>query len=305
MPRRWLDTGGAAVLALVMGIATGLAPCRACDLKDAETRTVIRILDGDTLLLDGGVEARLIGALAPRSWDAGSEGEAWPLADLAKAELERMVAGRSVELAFAGRRVDRYGRLLAQVFVHQGGRETAAPTWVQGEMLKRGLARAYSLDGSALCLGELLIHERMAFEATIGVWALAAYAVRGAQEVDDLLQRRGTFQIVEGRVRAVSDVRGTTFVNFGEDVRQDFTVSMRSAVRRKMGVLDADPQQWPGRTVRVRGWIERRGGPLIEIHDLAQIQVSENDPVGGATQIDPGARPEPSRRRPGGASARN
>lgn len=241
-----------------------------CELEGGEDRTVTRVVDGETLLLDGGSEVRLIGALAPRGFDsAGGTGD-WPLEGRAREALDRLVASRGVRLAFAGRRTDRYGRLLAHVFSGaEGGR-----AWVQGEMLKLGLARAYALDGSAHCLAELIAHEAVARDARTGIWAETAYAVRSADDTAGLLRHAGTFQLVEGKVLGVSDVRGTAYINFGEDWRQDFTVVVRTAGRRSGAgsqpglVTDA----LVGRTIRVRGWIERKGGPMVEVYHVAAIE---------------------------------
>ena len=240
------------------------------------------MVDGETLLLDGGSEARLVGALAPRAYDAAGAFLDWPLADRARAELERLVQGRSVRVAFAGRRTDRYGRLLVHAFVAdpEGGAERR---WVQGEMLRTGMARAYGLDGNALCLAELIAHEAIARDAAAGLWAEAAYAVRAAEDVRTLLRLAGTFQVVEGTVVRVSDVRGTIYVNFGEDWRQDFTVVMRGQARRTMAATGLAPDSLSGRKVRVRGWVERRGGPLIEVHHTATIEVLTAEETAGAT----------------------
>lgn len=256
-----------------------------CALEQGEDRTVLRVVDGETLLLDGGGEARLIGALAPRAYDAAGGPAEWPLAERAREGLERLVAGRSVRLAFAGRRTDRYGRLLVHVFA--GGE--ADRVWVQGELLKRGLARAYALDGSVHCLAELIAHEAVARAAAAGLWQEAAYALRTADDVGALLRLAGTFQIVEGKVHAVSEVRGTTYVNFGEDWRQDFTVTLRSPARRGMPEAGLVPQDLAGRRIRVRGWIERRGGPMIEIHHPAAIEAL-------APTAEEAAAPQPRRR---------
>ena len=263
----------------------------ACALKDGVSRSVLRILDGETLLIDGGAEVRLIGALAPRAADAAAPAEdvpadGWPLAGKAKSSLEDLVQGRSIELGFAERRSDRYGRLLAHVFVRDGGEQK----WVQGEMLRRGLARAYGLEGSTACLAELIAHERVARETATGLWAEAAYVVRGAEDVDTLMMLRGTFQVVEGKVRAVSDVRGTTYINFGEDFRQDFTVMLQTRARRTLVTAGLDTKALDQRRIRVRGWIERRGGPLIAIHHASEIEVL-------ADVAEPPEMPDPPQRR--------
>jgi micrococcal nuclease len=111
-------------------------------LESGPARTVTRIIDGETAALDDGTELRLIGALAPRAIDAGTEPGTWPAEIAAMEELRALLLGKSVELAFGGERNDRYGRLLAQAHVREGDNRR----WVQGHLLEQGLARAYILE---------------------------------------------------------------------------------------------------------------------------------------------------------------
>lgn len=259
-----------------------------CVLEGGEDRTVTRVIDGETLQLEGGGEVKLIGALAPRGFDSTAALHNWPLAEQARAALNELVASRSVRLAFAGRRTDRYGRLLAHVFSAADGKHV----WVQGEILKRGLARAYALDGSLDCLTELIAHETVARESAQGLWTDTTYALRSADDVSALLRLTGTFQIVEGKVAGVSEVRGSTYINFGEDWRQDFTVMRRAPLKRNQALAGVAPQELNGRRVRVRGWIERRGGPMIEIRSWAEIEV-----LAPQAEAEPTAPAAPARRR--------
>ena len=87
--------------------------------------------------------------------------------------------------------------------------------WVQGHLLKTGLARAYSLGADRGCAAELLAAERTAREARLGVWGEAAYAVRAAEPSAALLRHLATFQLVEGRVARVATTRGSVYLNFG------------------------------------------------------------------------------------------
>lgn len=263
------------------------APTPSCALDDAEDRTVVRVIDGETLMLEGGSELKLVGALAPRAFDAAGEASAWPLADQARLTLERIASGRGIRVAYSGRRLDRYGRLLGHAFL--GGADGA---WLQGEMLKRGLARAYALEGSTACLAELIAHEAVAREAAIGLWSEPVYAVRSSDDTRGLLRLAGTYQIVEGRVTAVSDVRGSLFVNFGEDWRQDFTAVLRAAPRRQgKGPEHAALAELKGQRIRVRGWIERRGGPMVELPHVAAVEVLASTPD------EPSAKPASDSRR--------
>src|SRR6185369_1802614 len=124
-------------------------------LEPGPERTVTRIIDGETAALDDGTELRLIGALAPRAIDAGTEPGTWPAEIAAKEELRALLLGKSLELAFGGERNDRYGRLLAQAHVREGDNRR----WVQGHLLEQGLARAYILADNRACADALLAAE--------------------------------------------------------------------------------------------------------------------------------------------------
>ena len=143
-------------------------------LEAGPTRTVARIIDGETLALDDGTELRLIGALAPRAIDAGADPGLWPLEVAAQEELRALILGKPIELAFGGERTDRYGRLQAHAFWMEGDQRR----WVQGHLLQQGLARAYGQAGNRACAKEALEAERMAREARRGLWADAAYRAR-------------------------------------------------------------------------------------------------------------------------------
>lgn len=276
----WLAT---ALLAAALGVAHGQGPlppaeplaADGCLLERGPVRTVARVLDADTLALDDGTEVRLIGALAARP---AFSARPWRIEAAAQAALAEFVAGRAVELGFSGRRTDRHGRLLAHVFT-QG---TGAPIWVQGHMLDKGLARVYGLPGALGCMTELKAREGPARRARIGLWADRAFAVLDAEPAPDVRRLAGTFQIVKGKVRKVERIRTRVYLNFGEDWRQDFTAGITlddgAANAGQIERLEA----LAGKSVEVRGWIERRYGPFVEIWDESQIEVSTGPPAGGA-----------------------
>lgn len=247
----------------------GEAP--SCDaLEPGPIRAVARVLDSETIALDDGSEVRLVNALAPRPPDLAADAEAtaaWEPATTARAALEKILAGRSVALLFAGRRTDRYGRLLAHVRLA----DDRAAASVQERLVAAGHARVYALPGSTACIARLLALEREARSARRASWAHAAYQVRDAAAPRELIRFRDSFQLVEGIARRVTDVRGHLYVNFGEDWRTDVTAHLAPLVRRGLGGspvgVDLD-----GRRVRVRGWIEWRNGPFIDIHDAALVE---------------------------------
>ncbi|MCL4765671.1 MAG: thermonuclease family protein [Hyphomicrobiaceae bacterium] len=266
----WRELASALLTAAAaLAFAAPSAEALQCELEAQPARAVVRVIDAETLMLDDGAEVRLVGALAPRAMDGGADEAAWPLEQAAKAELDRLALGRSVELGVAGRRTDRYGRLLAQVFVQDAGERI----WLQGEMLRSGHARAYVLPGSADCMDDLAAAERQARESRAGLWAHAAYQVRPASRPWDLMRFRSTYQTVEGQVVSAADVRGQIYLNFGANWRDDFTATIRPAHKAAFAEHKLDLKALERRRVRVRGWIERRSGPMIELYHPSQIEV--------------------------------
>jgi len=260
----WITVGIAAT-----GTAWAATPC-ATVLEAGPTRTVARIVDGETVALDDGSELRLIGALAPRGFDVGSPPLAWPPEIATQDALRALVLGKSMEIRFDGAREDRHGRHLGQAFVIDGVQRL----WVQSHLLARGLARAYATRGSRACAAELLAAEGAARQAGRGLWAQAAYQVRRAAETEELIAYRNTFQLVEGTVASTAVVRGTVYLNFERKWRGAFSASLRRDDRGLLGAFSANPKELEGRSVRVRGWIEQRGGgPAIDLSAAGPLEV--------------------------------
>jgi endonuclease YncB( thermonuclease family) len=289
----------AAVFTAVLTLATSgvarstdLSITPTCTLPAGPVRAVTRVLDGDTLQLDDGSELRLIGALAPHAHDVGADAGAWPLAEEARQTLSHLVLGRSLALAFGGQRNDRYGRWLAHAIVEPEGHKE----WVQGYMLARGMARAYLPPDNPACLSDLLDLERPAREGRLGLWTSAAYQVRSAESAQALLAYRHTFQLVQGRIAAISKARGAIYLNFAED-RRGFAAVLK---RPGSALPDVAIDGIVGRTALVRGWIDRRSGPIVEIETAGQIELIDSPDSVGSIQPPPRHR---KRNVPGGSTA--
>jgi endonuclease YncB( thermonuclease family) len=255
-----------------------------CTLQAGPTRSVVRVIDSETVLLDDHQEVRLIGALAPRSPDFSPNAEPWPPEEAAIAALKVLVQGRSVSIAASGRARDRYGRQLAHLFVEDGGERV----WVQGELLSAGHARAYGVPGSYACMRELMAHERVARDEAAGLWASAAYAVRSARATRNLLRRRNSYEIVAGTVVKVAPTKARTYFNFGSDWRRDFTAGIEARVLRDNPELAQMLAGLEGKRVEVRGWIQYRNGPYIDIEDPSQIAIA-GERLPGRTPAPPAA----------------
>lgn len=224
---------------------------------------VMTIVDGDTLILEDGREIRLVGIQAPKLPLGRKNFKIWPLADESKAALLSLALYKKLTLSYGGRRIDRYNRLLAHL-------HDSAGTWIQGELLRRGMARVYSFKDNRAVVAEMLAIERTARAAERGIWRHPFYRIRQA---DAVRRDIGSFQVVEGTVRAVAARRKYTYLNFGEDWRSDFTIAVPARARRLFEEGDVALSSLQGRRVRVRGWVKSRNGPMIDATHPEQIEI--------------------------------
>ena len=267
---RVLSRGAGRTLALsvaaVMLLAADMARA-ACDLKDAGKATIVEVLNTESLLLEDGRAIRLVGTLAPRTETRWAQ--AMGLEDKIMAALEERLLGKEVRLRLGARERDRYGRLLTHVFVGEGDE----PLWVQEALIRDGLAMVYSFADNRDCVRELQRAERTAREAEAGLWEQGVFRVRDAADLDSLDGLLYSFQIVEGRVEDVAESRRRIYLNFGEDWRTDFTATVAPSDRDSFSGSGIQLTDLEGRAIRVRGWLERRNGPMIDVTHPEQIEL--------------------------------
>lgn len=257
---------GLAVLAVSLTLSPPGLGCE--DLRPGPKGKVVSVTDGDTLLLDNGLTVRLIGLQAPKLPQGRENFPAWPMSDEAKAHLEALTLGKAVEVRHGGETRDRHDRVLGQLFVPD-----TPELWVQKQLLAEGLARVYSFPDNRACLADLLAAESLARTMRLGIWADPYYTVRRADRPEALLSRAGQYELVEGRVLLAEKAGGRVFLNFGRHWKTDFTAVIDA---RALGLFTAtglDPLALDGALVRIRGWVDDRDGPRIELTHPEQIEV--------------------------------
>ena len=241
---------GCAVLVLASHAAHA-----ACEFSLQGEGRVSAVLDLRTFRLDDGREVRLAGIEPPG--DAGAASA--PI-------LGALIAGREVTLHDSDDRPDRYGRQSAFVFLK------GAETPIQSELLAQGTAFASSALTDKACSAALLATEAAARTARRGIWANST-ALKNAESRDDILAWRGRFAVIEGTVLSARLAGAIFYVNFGRQWTRDFAVTIS---RRRMPAFETagiDLKSLKGKRVRVRGWVERRGGPRIEASHPGQIEL--------------------------------
>jgi len=242
----------------------------ACEnLVMAPGGVVVEVTDGDTVVLNDGRKVRLIGTQAPKLPLGRDNSETWPLAPEAQQALSDLLFNKTVRLGFGGEELDRYDRVLAHVFVETEQGEV----WAQLFMVEQGLARVYSFPDNRQCLEPLFAAEARARAERLGIWANPYYSVRAADRPDDLRTRAGHYELVEGRVLLADRSGSRIFLNFGRFWKEDFTAVIETPALRLFEAAGMDPTVLEGALVRIRGWVDNRDGPRIEITHPEQIEV--------------------------------
>ena len=238
--------------ALGAALACGfVAPALGCGgmngkgrIVEATERGELKLEDGRTLRLAG------IDAPSPELW-FDRIAEQW--------------AARDLQLAILAPVPDRWGRWLADLQANERSS-------LSDDLLAAGLARVKPEFETRNCEEARLAIERGAREARLGLWA-AAGAILPASDAAALIEADGRFVVVEGVVRRVGVGRSRVYLDFGG--QGGFTVvalrKAEAAFQRRGQNLSA----LSGQSVRVRGVVDGRFGPRIELADPLMIERTE------------------------------
>ncbi|KPK41568.1 MAG: hypothetical protein AMJ78_05160 [Omnitrophica WOR_2 bacterium SM23_29] len=117
---------------------------------------VIRVIDGDTIVLEDGRRVRYIGIDTPEKRD--------PYYFEAKEVNKRLVEGKKVRLEYDVGKKDKFGRTLAYVYV--------GDIFVNTELVKNGYAVIYTVPPNVKYAENFLKHQQDARKAKRGLWGL-------------------------------------------------------------------------------------------------------------------------------------
>ena len=123
--------------------------------------TVKWVNDGDTIVLANGKRVRYIGINSPEIDHDGQKAQ--PYGDVARNYNRQMVSGRQIRLEFDRERHDRYGRLLAYVFLPDG-------IFLNENLLQTGYAYFLFHKPNLKYNQRLLRAQQTAMKARRGLW---------------------------------------------------------------------------------------------------------------------------------------
>lgn len=274
---RW--THGAMALAVLAVLANPAAAAAACPTMGSETAQVVAVDPRLEVRLNDGRRLRLVG-LDPV---LGTPDE--PDRDeRARADFASLLAGRSISIQTLSVDPDRWGRLPALAFVgaeEPGGLSTAA--------IAAGWGRYLPEPAASECRAALVAAEERARAAKLGLWADPYYAVLGVDDGAGFTERAGTLVTAEGRLASVTASPYRTKLVFRSEVSgsrggQLLSATILPRVVKGFEARGMRVATLVGRRLRVRGLLDLRFGPQIELAGPDSLDVL--DPAASAGGVD-------------------
>ncbi len=270
--------------ALILGAAVYLAPFQRIPADESgkcpapSEAAVTKVIDGDTVVVEGGFHVRLLGI------DADESG--FPCYSEAKERLEELVLNKKVGLEKDKTDVDQYDRCLRYVFLDNRN--------VNLQLVKEGLAIARFYPPDVKYKEEITKAEKEAIENEIGCkwsslvevledkdfqWENLTAEKLGYDVVGACLAGKysGRESIVEGKVAdSYHDLKSNTvFLNFEKAYPNHcFVAVIFSSDLYKF--VENPENYYLNKTVRVMGEIkEYKGKPEIILETPNQIEIGE------------------------------
>lgn len=253
----------AAVLLFVCGFATGVHAeddAVACGAGAGEPVTVAGVDETYDILLGDRRVVTLPGVAFDRSAAAPDALATW----LSQFEIRLQPLDATA---------DRWGRTPACLSLYRPGGAPGISDAAESS-LDQGLGRYRPDAGAHARRASLLAAERRAREARRGLWATASGGVLDAADARAVAQAAG-YTIVEGRIASVGRAAGRIYLNFGKRRGVDLSIVLSSRNISQFEAQDVAPDRLVGHRIRVRGLLDRRFGPQMEIVSPDALEILE------------------------------
>jgi hypothetical protein len=193
-------------------------------------------------------------------------------------------AGRDILYRPLSSRADRWGRIPALAFL--SGQK--APVSIGEALIEAGLARFIPQPGTSPCRSALLEAEARARSARLGLWTDPYYAVLSATDREAFDEKAATNIIIEGDVRGISEGPYRTNLYFGPRRGYDLSVTILPRNIMLFEAAGLKPSDLDGRKIRVRGLLDLRFGPQIEVSSPDEVELIATEPANIGLGKDPG-----------------
>lgn len=198
---------------------------------------VVRIYDGDTVVLEDGKHIRLLGINTPEIESRHREDEPGGVA--AKKWLQDQLQDNKVYLEFDQVKQDKYKRLLAHLYLPDGKHLNLA-------LLENGLATVSIIPPNLRYAKELVQAQQQAEKLKLGIWSMPDYQPQPLSQIAD---RDKGWQRFTGTPLSVKKNRKYTRLIFTDKI--DIRIANTN--------LDLFPAltTYLGKPLEIRGWVSR------------------------------------------------
>jgi endonuclease YncB( thermonuclease family) len=202
---------------------------------------VRKVVDGDTLLLEGGDRIRLIGINTPEVKSRYSQSQ--PGGEVARDWLVRTLRNPTVWLQYDAQQFDKYDRRLAHVFLESG-------QYLNALLLEQGLAMLTLIPPNLLYADVLIQAQHSAEQKKRGIWQMPDYQPQHVRTFDAAKSYSG-WQRWELTARRLFETR--KYMNLL--VSESLLISIPKAQ------LDLFPplESYLNTPLEARGWLRKQG----------------------------------------------
>lgn len=250
--------------ALFFCAAATAAPAPDCLPKEEiNWQSVAYIFDGDTIQLGNGSKVRFIGINTPET--AKTDQATEPFADQALQAVQRAVQSRGGRIGLIpGKQPrDRYGRLLAHVFLSPSGNR--GPENLVAKLLSDGLGSQIVIPPN---LGFQDCYQQAQYQARThnkGIWSLPD---QGVIPVNQLTPATRGFRRIVGKITRIGNSRFNIWLNF------DHHLAIKIARKDLVFFKEWSPYSLLYKTIEASGWIYvRNRDKHMQIHHPKMIQI--------------------------------
>lgn len=215
-----------------------------------------KVYDGDTVKLEDGRKIRFLGINTPevrhrnQSTEAGGEA--------AKNWLTTKLKNQKVRLVMDVEATDKYKRTLAHLITENKEHINAA-------LVEMGLAAVNIYPPNLLYVDELVAAGKRAEHAKRGIWQQAEYAVIKVDRLDK--NGHSGWTRLMGKVLVVRSSRKYVYLEFSD--------LFQARIEKKWLSLFPDINSYRGKTVEVRGWLNKNsdGWSMLIRHPSAIVLI--------------------------------
>jgi hypothetical protein len=150
--------------------------------------------------------------------------------------------------------------------------------WIEADLVSQGMAWVTSSLYERDLVLPLYKYEEQARRKKLGLWVDPRYDLKNSKTIQGTY---GSFQVFQDVVKSVNITSTYIFINFGRDYEKDFTIAMQRDICKLF--TDAprgnlDPRYWIGHEIRIRGWVQKHDGPMIQLTHPQQVEYPQPIP---------------------------